>query len=83
MKSLEIKSDVCLLKSNSYMGVSVNNTPISDLVANNLPKELEKNKEYPVKINFQIEFLGEDGLNVTTEGYEVKKEETEEGEGEI
>jgi hypothetical protein len=82
MKSLTIKSNNCLLSKKSFGGVIINDATISDLIEDNLPEGLEDYKNYPVKFNLQIEFLGEDDLSVTTEGYEVKKEEVKESEDE-
>ncbi len=73
---LSIKSDVCLLCKN-YTGIKLNGTTIGDLIEKHLP-QLETGKSYPVKVNIQIEFLGEEGLIFTAEGYEIKEEESEE-----
>lgn len=80
MKLLSIKSDNCLLSKNSY-NIKLDSAEIGDLVKKSLPTELEDYKDYPVKVVISIEFLGQEGINVSTEGYEVK-EETEESEGE-
>ncbi len=80
MKSLTIKSNNCLLSKKTYGGVHINDTSIGDLIEKNLPEGLEDYKDYPVKLSLQIEFFREDDLSVTTEGYEVEKEEVKESE---
>lgn len=72
MKKLNIKSENCLLEVNDY-GASINNEDLGKLVKNNLPK-LKNYKDYPVKLNLSIEFLGDEGLEITPTGYEVPKE---------
>lgn len=77
MKSLSIKSDDCVLSKNSY-DVKINDTGINNLVKNNLPEGLEDYRDYPVKVEIHIEFLGGEELKIETQGYETKKEENEE-----
>lgn len=76
MKSLLIKSENCLLSKNSY-DINLNGKEIGELVKENLPAELEDYKNYPIKVTINIEFLGQEGINVVATGYEVKKEEDE------
>lgn len=76
MKKLDIKSDNCLLEVNDY-SLKVNNKELEELVKNNLPK-LKNYKEYPVRLNLSIEFLGDEELQITPTGYEQVKEESEE-----
>lgn len=77
MKSLSIKSENCVLSKNSY-SVDINGKTVSELVLNNLPADLKDYKDYPVKIQISIEFLGQEGINVETDGYKLE-EEVEEG----
>lgn len=80
MKSLKINSDNCLLSKNSASNIYINNKPIGELIGENLPEGIEEYRNYPTKINIQIEFLGEDKLNIATTGYEVQKEDVKEDE---
>ncbi|OAA93037.1 hypothetical protein [Clostridium coskatii] len=75
MKKLNIKSENCLLEVNDY-GASINSIDLGKLVRNNLP-ELKNYKDYPVKLNLSIEFLGDEKLEVTPTGYEIPKEAEE------
>lgn len=72
MKKLNIKSESCLLEVNDY-GASINNIDLGKLVRNNLP-ELKNYKDYPVKLDLSIEFLGDEELEITPTGYELPKE---------
>lgn len=84
MKSLNVKSDNCILTKCSF-GVEVNDKDIRELIKENLPKELKDYEKYPVKLDLKLEFLGDEDLTVVTEGYKLKDEEMaseEEGEDE-
>lgn len=78
MKSLNINSESCLLRKNSINGAYINGAPIDELIGENLPEGMKEYEDYPVKINIQIEFLGEKDLNISTTGYEVEANKTEE-----
>lgn len=73
MKKLNIKSENCLLEVNDY-GASINNEDLGKLVKNNLPK-LKNYKDYPVRLNLSIEFLGDEKLEITPTGYELPEED--------
>lgn len=77
MKSLSIKSDNCTLSKSDY-SVTIDGTEIADLIKKNLPEDLKNYKDYLVRVNIQIEFLELKELRISTEGYEVKKGESEE-----
>ncbi|MFL0251384.1 hypothetical protein ACJDT4_13250 [Clostridium neuense] len=77
MKTLEIKANNCFLYKTDY-GVSINGEGIERLVKKNLPEELKDYKDYPVKVNIQIEIMEDEKLTVSTGGYEIRKEESEE-----
>lgn len=72
MKKLNIKSENCILRKNSY-GVGINDVGLEELIRKNLP-ELEDHKGYPVRMGLSIEFLGDEKLEITPTGYELPKE---------
>lgn len=76
-KVLNMNANNCLLSIDCINGVKVNEKDLNEIIYNNLPK-LKEYKNYPVKLNLQIEFLGDDEFKINTEGYEIKTE----GEGE-
>jgi len=78
MKKLNIKSGNCLLKVSNY-DTKINDTGLEELVRNNLP-ELKNYKNYPIKLNLSIEFLGEEKLEIIPTGYEIKENEDNESE---
>ncbi|MFT8313209.1 MAG: hypothetical protein ABF633_03020 [Clostridium sp.] len=76
MKKLSIVSENCLLEKNSY-GVKFDGEEIDKLIQKNLPSDLQNYRDYPVKVEINIEFLGSEGLQINTNGYEVAEEESE------
>jgi len=79
MKKLSIKCDNTTLTANGY-GVGIAGKRIEELIKGALPKGIEPFKDYPVKVNLYIEFLGSDELKIKTEGYELPEEKIEEAE---
>lgn len=79
MKKLSIVSENCLLSRSNY-GVEIDEHRIDKIIAENLPKGLKEYANYPVAIKIEIDFLGESGLKVSSEGYEIENEESEEKE---
>lgn len=78
MKSLLIKSENCELSKSSYGAISLDGERISDIILKNLPADLEDYRNYPVRIQISIDFLGQEGINTETVGYELAKEVLEE-----
>lgn len=76
MKSLVIKSNNCLLSKTNY-DVQINDKNISELILENLPKELKSYKDYLVQLSIEIEILGDEDIKIITEGYDVKEEYNE------
>jgi hypothetical protein len=82
MKKLSIKSDSCLLEIDGYNGTTINGKALGKMVRSVLPEGIKEYSKLPVKFNLTIEFLGEEGLEVEAEGYELPTENkgTEEAE---
>ena len=72
MKKLNIKSENCSLEISGY-GASINGIDLGKLVRNNLPK-IKNYKDYPVKLDISIEFLGDERLEIAPTGYKIPKE---------
>lgn len=78
MKKLSIKSENCILSVNDYDGITIDEKALGRMVRDALPKDLKNYDNYPAKFHLTIEFLGNEGLNIEIEGYELPEEETEE-----
>ena len=72
MKKLNIKSENCLMQV-SCVGIDINKTGLEELIKDNLPK-LKEYRDYPVKLDVSIEFLGDEKLIATPTGYKIPKE---------
>lgn len=79
MKKLSIVSDSCLLSKSTY-GLEINGEQMEKMIIKSLPKKLEDYTKYPVAIKIEIELLGESGLKILPEGYQIENDESEEKE---
>jgi hypothetical protein len=57
--------------------VEIDGEDIGKTINRNLPKELAIYSKYPVSLKIEVEILGESGMKIEAEGYEIKAEDNE------
>lgn len=75
MKSLAISLTHALLAPNQY-GVSADSVDISKLIRENLPKDMENYKDYPVNIVIEIDIFDKKPV-IETKGYTIESDPLE------
>lgn len=80
MSKINITSESCIFMIDGIGDMSLNGESIGKIIKSKL-LSLEEYKDYPARVNIEIEVLGQKGLNITTEGCKVEdKKESEDEE---